>query len=56
MRSVMGLGTAQRNLSAAMLVAGQNFSDDAQVLVMVMVVGRSGLGSAEVIAASWASV
>ena len=25
MRSVMGLGAAQRNLSAAMLVAGQNF-------------------------------
>ena len=43
MRSVMGLGTAQRNLSAAMLVAGQNFSDDAQVLGMVMVIGVLGL-------------
>jgi predicted Na+-dependent transporter len=36
MRSVMGLGTAQRNLAAAMLVAAQNFADDANVLVMVM--------------------
>ena len=43
MRSVMGLGTAQRNLSAAMLVAAQNFSDDAQVLGMVMVLGVLGL-------------
>ncbi len=43
MRSVVGLGTAQRNLSAAMLVAAQNFSDDAQVLGMVMVIGVLGL-------------
>ena len=43
MRSVMGLGTAQRNLSAAMLVAAQNFSDDANVLVMVMLVAILGL-------------
>jgi predicted Na+-dependent transporter len=43
MRSVMGLGTAQRNLSAAMLVAAQNFSDDANVLVMVMLIGVLGL-------------
>ncbi len=43
MRSVMGLGTAQRNLAAAMLVAAQNFSDDANVLVMVMLVGILGL-------------
>ena len=42
-RSVMGLGAAQRNLSAAMLVAGQNFSDDPQVLGMVMVIGVLGL-------------
>ena len=42
MRSVMGLGTAQRNLSAAMLVAAENFSDDAQVLGMVMVLGVLG--------------
>jgi BASS family bile acid:Na+ symporter len=43
MRSVMGLGTAQRNLSAALLVAGQNFSDDPNVLVMVMLVTIIGL-------------
>ena len=43
MRSVMGLGTAQRNLSAAMLVAAQNFSDDGNVLVMVMLVAILGL-------------
>jgi BASS family bile acid:Na+ symporter len=42
-RSVMGLGTAQRNLSAAMLVAAQNFSDDPNVLVMVMLVAILGL-------------
>jgi BASS family bile acid:Na+ symporter len=43
MRSVMGLGTAQRNLSAAMLVAAQNFSADANVLIMVMLVAILGL-------------
>lgn len=43
MRSVIGLGTAQRNLSAALLVAGQNFSDDPNVLVMVMMVAVLGL-------------
>jgi len=43
MRSVMGLGTAQRNLAAAMLVAAQNFSDDANVLLMVMLIGILGL-------------
>ena len=41
-RSVMGLGAAQRNLSAAMLVGGQNF-DDPQVLGMIMVIGVLGL-------------
>ena len=43
MRSVMGLGAAQRNLSAAMLVAVLNFSNDANVLVMVMLVAVLGL-------------
>jgi predicted Na+-dependent transporter len=43
MQSVMGLGTAQRNLAAAMLVAAQNFADDADVLVMVMLVAILGL-------------
>jgi len=43
MRSVIGLGTAQRNLSAAMLVAAMNFSNDPNVLVMVMLVAILGL-------------
>ena len=42
-KSVLGLGTAQSNLSAAVLVAGQNFSDDPDVLVMVLVAGIVGL-------------
>jgi BASS family bile acid:Na+ symporter len=42
-RSVLGLGTAQRNLSAALVVAGQNFADDPNVLVMVLVAGLIGL-------------
>ena len=37
-RSVVGLGTAQRNVSAAIVVAVQNFGDDAEVITMVMVV------------------
>lgn len=37
MRSVLGLGTAQRNLSAAPLVAGQNFSDTPGVLTFIIV-------------------
>jgi len=36
-RSVLGLGTAQRNVSAAFLVAGQNFADQPNVLIMVLV-------------------
>ena len=36
LRTVLGLAAAQRNLSAALLVAGANFSDP-NVLVMVMV-------------------
>jgi BASS family bile acid:Na+ symporter len=43
MRSVMGLGTGQRNLAAAILVAGQNFSDQPNVLVMVMLVAILGV-------------
>jgi predicted Na+-dependent transporter len=44
-RSAVGLGTAQRNLSAAIVVAAQNFRDDPEVITMVMVVGVIGLGS-----------
>jgi len=36
-RGVLSLGTAQRNTAAALVVAGQNFSD-AQVVVMITVV------------------
>ncbi len=42
-RSVMGLGTAQRNISAALVVGGQNFSDSPNVLVTVIVAGIVGL-------------
>lgn len=36
-RVVLGLGTAQRNISAAMLVTVQNFSQQPNVLLMVLV-------------------
>ncbi|SOD72897.1 BASS family bile acid:Na+ symporter [Jatrophihabitans sp. GAS493] len=36
-RVVTGLGTAQRNLSAALLIAGTSFQDTPEVLVTVMV-------------------
>ena len=42
-RSVLGLGTAQRNLSAAIVVAAQNFSDDPNVLTMILVAALVGL-------------
>ena len=42
-RSVMGLGTAQRNLAAALVVGAQNFSDSPNVLVTVIVAGLVGL-------------
>jgi BASS family bile acid:Na+ symporter len=37
-KSVMGLGTAQRNISAALVVAGQNFSMDVVTYLMVIAV------------------
>ena len=42
-RSVMGLGTAQRNVSAAMVVGAQNFSDSPNVLITVIVAALIGL-------------
>ena len=33
-RSVLGLGSAQRNLAAAIVVAAQNFADDAEVIAV----------------------
>jgi bile acid:Na+ symporter, BASS family len=41
-RSVLGLGTAQRNIAAALVVANQSF-DDPNVVVMVIVVAIVGL-------------
>ena len=38
----MSLGTAQRNIAAALVVGGQNFSDP-RVIVMVVVVAIVGL-------------
>jgi BASS family bile acid:Na+ symporter len=42
-KSVLGLGTAQRNISAALVVAGQNFSSDPNVLSMIVVAALVGL-------------
>jgi BASS family bile acid:Na+ symporter len=42
-RSVFGLGAGQRNLSAAFVVAVQNFPDDGDVLAFVIVAGLVGL-------------
>jgi BASS family bile acid:Na+ symporter len=42
-RSVLGLGTAQRNLSAALVVAGQNFAAYPSVLSMILVAALIGL-------------
>ena len=41
-RTVMALGTSQRNIAAALVVAGQSF-DDPKVVVMVVVVAIVGL-------------
>ena len=38
-RSVMGFGTAQRNISAALIVATQNFSAQPDVLIMLLTGG-----------------
>ena len=41
-RRVLALGTAQRNLSAALAISALNFTDP-DVMVMIMVVGMIGL-------------
>jgi BASS family bile acid:Na+ symporter len=41
-KSVLALGTAQRNIAAALLVGGQNF-DDPKVVVMIVVVAIVGM-------------
>jgi BASS family bile acid:Na+ symporter len=42
-KSVLGLGTAQRNLAAALVVAGQNFTEDPDVITFIIVAGLLGL-------------
>jgi BASS family bile acid:Na+ symporter len=42
-RSVMGLGTAQRNVSAAMVVGAQNFADKPSVISTIIVGALVGL-------------
>jgi BASS family bile acid:Na+ symporter len=42
LRRVMALGTAQRNIAAALVVASQSFNDP-KVVVMVIVVAIVGL-------------
>jgi len=42
-RSVLALGTAQRNLSAALVVGGQNFADTPAVITFIIVAGIVGL-------------
>jgi len=44
-RSVLGLGTAQRNLSAALVIATANFAGDPDVIVMVLVLGLVDLSA-----------
>ena len=39
----MGLGTAQRNISAALVVGAHNFSDSPNVLITVVVASLIGL-------------
>ena len=41
-RRVLALGTAQRNIAAALVVGGQSFSDP-KVVVMIIVVAIVGL-------------
>lgn len=42
-RTVLGFATAQRNIAAAMVVATQNFGDDRDVVVMVVVTSLVGM-------------
>ena len=42
-RSVLGLGAAQRNLSAALVVTTANFAEDPDVILTVLVLGLVGL-------------
>ena len=51
-RSVLGLGSGQRNIAAALLIATQNFSDQPGVVVMLLVTTLAGLIPL-IIAARW---
>jgi len=42
-RSVLGLGTGQRNVAAALLLATQNYPDEPGVVVMLIVSTLAGL-------------
>ncbi len=42
-RSVLGLGTGQRNIAAALLIATQNYPDEPGVVVMLLVTTFAGL-------------
>jgi BASS family bile acid:Na+ symporter len=42
-RSVLGLGTGQRNVAAALLIATQNYADEPGVVVMLLVSTLAGL-------------
>jgi BASS family bile acid:Na+ symporter len=42
-RIVLSLGTGQRNISAAILVATQNFGDDPEVTLMLVATAIFGL-------------
>lgn len=49
-RSVLALGTAQRNLSAALVIATANFVAQADVIAMVLVLGLVDLSSLLIVA------
>jgi predicted Na+-dependent transporter len=49
-RPVLALGTAQRNLAAALAVATANFSQDPAVIVMILVLGLVDLSALLIIA------
>ncbi len=42
-RSVLGVGTGQRNIAAALLIATQNYRDEPDVVVMLLVTTLGGL-------------
>lgn len=50
-RSVLGLGTGQRNVAAALLIATQNFADSPGVVAMLLVTTLAGL--VPLVAAAW---